>query len=264
MNSKLQSIDYLLKQFDLSDHERTVFCAGLSSWPSTIIQLAQQADLHRLTVHQVVQSMIEKGLFLETYSSKKRLVYPNSSDGLTLMLEEQKRKLRHLEQQLESAKDIFHYLRNKRDSDPMTRLYRGIEGMNVTLMEMAKDGYDIAVLYDAQSLQDVIDESLYHRSYQQRQKQGIHTRLLLPDSFRDYRHVEWKEDYNITIKVLPSQQIIQWGIEIWGSKVALHSYKERDITTTIIDNAPIASMLLVMYQSMRSSAKDYQEQFLVV
>lgn len=60
MDSKIQSIDHLLKQFDLTDHERTIFLAGLTLGPSTIIQLAQQSDLHRLTVHQVVQMMINK------------------------------------------------------------------------------------------------------------------------------------------------------------------------------------------------------------
>lgn len=130
------------------------------------------------------------------------------------MLEEQKWKLRHLEQQLESAKDIFHYLRNKRDTDPMTRVYRGIEGMNTTLMEMAKDKKDIAVLYDAQSLQDIMDEQLYHRSYQQRALHHSSTRLILPETFRDFRHMEWKDDYDVLIRVLPPQQIIQGGIEI--------------------------------------------------
>lgn len=264
MDSKLQSIDYLLKQFELSDHERMIFCAGLEVWPASIIQLAQHTHLHRLTVHQTVQAMLQQWLFLETYSGKKRLVYPNSIDGLTLMLEEKKRKIKHLEQQLESAKDIFNYLRNKRDTDPMTRLYRGIEWVNVTLMEMAKDKKDVAVLYDAQSLQNIMDEQLYHRSYQQRTLHHSKTRLILPETFRDFWHVEWKDDYDVMIRILPPQQIIQWGIEIRWSKVALHCYREWDIMTTIIDNSEIAAIMLVMYESMRRSAKDYQEKFLLV
>lgn len=184
LDPHLQSLDYLLKQFELSDHERKLFCIGLELGPSTIIELAQASELHRLTVHQVVQELVSKGLFLETFNRKKRLVYPNSVDGLMLMLEEKKRKVRQLEQQLEANKDIFQYLRSKNDVLSMTRSYRGIEGLNVTLMEMAKDKKDIAVLYDAQSLQTVMDEKLYHRSYQQRMLNQARTRLILPESFR--------------------------------------------------------------------------------
>lgn len=209
IDSKLISIDHVLKQFGLSDHERKIFCTGLLLGPTTIIALAQSSGIHRLTVHQSVQHLIEQGLFVETYNRKRRLVYPNYSDGLAVMIEEQKRKTRQLEQQLESVKDIFHYLRNQRDTDPMTRSYRGIEGLNVTLMEMARDHKPIAVLYDAQSLQAVMDEKLYHWSYQQRALQHIHTRLILPEHFRDFWHVDWKDDYEVSIRVLPEQQIIQ-------------------------------------------------------
>jgi len=74
---------------------------------------------------------------------------------------------------------------------------------------MAQDGHPINIIYDAQALHSMVDEKLFHRSYQQRAKKGIPTRLILPEQFRDYRHLERKEDYDVRIKTLPATQVIQ-------------------------------------------------------
>lgn len=101
-------------------------------------------------------------------------------------------------------------------------------------------------------------------SYHKRAEQSIPTRLILPETFRDFRHLERKEDYDVTIKTLPNNAIIQWAIEIWWAKVALHCYQEQFVTTTIIENKQIAQILLAMYDSMRQHASDYQEKFLLI
>ena len=74
---------------------------------------------------------------------------------------------------------------------------------------MANDKQPISIIYDANALHSMLDEKLFHRSYQQRAKYNITTRLILPDQFRDYRHLEWKEDYDVRIKTLLPNQLIQ-------------------------------------------------------
>jgi hypothetical protein len=124
-------------------------------------------------------------------------------------LEERKFALRQLEQQLEAARDVFSYLKQASNAFPMTRLYQGIEGINTTIIEMAQDKQPISIIYDANTLHSMLDEKLFHRSYQQRAKYNTTTRLILPDQFRDYRHLEWKEDYDVRIKTLTPNQLIQ-------------------------------------------------------
>lgn len=208
--------------------------------------------------------MIELWLFLESYYGKKRLVYPHSIDGLYALLEQKKFELKQLEDKLNASKSIFDYVKTSRTSFPTTRLYQGIEGINTTLLEMSKDKEPISIIYDANALTVLVDEKIFHMSYHKRAEQGIPTRLILPETFRDFRHLEWKEDYDVTIKTLWDSAIIQWAIEIWWSKVALHCYQEQFVTTTIIENKQIAQILLAMYDSMRQHASDYQEKFLLI
>ena len=145
----LHQIQPLLSKLGLNITEQSVYLAGLSLGPSTILQLAEQSKLKRLTVHQAVQSLVDQGIMMETYYGKRRLVYPNNADGLRLLLEEKKFALRQLEQELESSKSVFDAIITARNSFSNTRLYHGIEGINTTLLEIAHDGQDVYLLYDA-------------------------------------------------------------------------------------------------------------------
>ncbi|HNG97529.1 MAG TPA: hypothetical protein PLW93_04635 [Candidatus Absconditabacterales bacterium] len=254
----------ILDQFGLSNTEKTLFMASLIIGPTSIIGLSSYTKYKRLTTHHAVAGMIEQGLFLETHYGKKRLVYANTIDGLEQVLEKKRDNLKQLEQKLHNSKHLFNHLLSSRENFPQTRLYQGIEGINTTLLEVTKDRKPVSIIYDANALGMLVDEKLFHRSYSQRSKQKTSTRLILPDTFKDYWHVERKEDYNVSIKTLKHSQIIHGGIEIRGYKVALHCYREGKITTTIIENQEIANIILMMYNTMRNSAKDYHEQYVII
>lgn len=212
--SLLHHIQPLLSKLGLNSTEQSVYLAGLTLGPSTILQLAEQSKLKRLTVHQAVQSMIEQGVVMETYYGKRRLVYPNNADGLRLLIEEKKFTLRQLEQELESSKSVFDAIITARNSFSNTRLYHGIEGLNTALIEIANDGQDVYLLYDTNTLAPFIDEKIYHWSYTQRAKKNITTKLIMPDNFRDVRHLERKEDYDVNIRTTNNPHLINGGIEI--------------------------------------------------
>jgi hypothetical protein len=109
--------------------------SGLQLGASTILQLSTATKLNRLTVHQAVNHMIEAGIFVAIMYGKRRLVYPNNYDGLTLLIEEKKFKLRQLEQELESSKSMFDSITISRKNFSNTRLYHGIEGITTVLLE---------------------------------------------------------------------------------------------------------------------------------
>lgn len=260
-----EQLIHLLDQFWLSETEKTLFLASLVIGPTSIIWLSSYTKHKRLTTHHAISSMIEQWLFLETHYGKKRLVYANTIDGLEQVLEKKKHNLNQLEQGLNNSKHLFNYLLSSRENFPQTRLYQGIEGINTTLLEIAKDKTTTAlVMYDSNAFGTLVDEKIFHRSHSTRSKNKTITKLIMPSDFRDYRNLEWKEDYHVSIKIIPEQLISNGGISIRGNKTALHCYKEWFVTTTIIENKQIAWLMTLMYDTMRKSAKDYQEGFLLV
>ena len=73
---------------------------------------------------------------------------------------------------------------------------------------MAKDKEPVYIMYDANSLGDLVDEKLFHRSYAKRAEHKVKTKLILPETFRDFWHLERKEDYDVSIRTAPDNQII--------------------------------------------------------
>jgi hypothetical protein len=110
-----------------------------------------------------------------------------------------------------------------RNSFSNTRLYHGIEGINTTLLEMANDGQDVSLLYDANALASFIDEKIFHRSYTQRIKKNKRQQLTYRTwlIFMMCDIVEWKDDYDVTIRTTSHPNLINGGIEIRWHKVAL-------------------------------------------
>lgn len=264
MDNNLHYIQALLEQLGFNDTEKAVYLCGLETGAASISQLSTKTKINRITTHQAVEHMIKEGVFLETYYGKRRLVYPAMADGLQKLIDIRQYELKQLQTQLDASKSVFDYIATTRASMTNTRLYQGIEGINNTLVEIANDKKPVCIIYDANAMGGLVDEKLFHWSYGQRSKAKIQTKLILPSSFRDYRHLERKDDYDVSIKTLPDNQIIHGGIEIRGYKVALHCYREGRITTTIIENQEIANIIMIMYDSMRKAAKDYQEQYLIV
>lgn len=257
-------IESLLTKLWLNTTEKKIYLTGLELGASTILQLSQASKLNRLTVHQSVEHMVEAGIFVAIQYGKKRLVYPNNYDGLTLLVEEKKFALRQLEQQLEASKSFFDAITISRKNFSNTRLYHGIEGITTVLLEQGNDKQEVKSIYDAHALGKLVDEKIFHRSYKKRSDHHIATKLILPDDFRDVRHLERKEDYTVSLRILPKIQIVAGGIEIRGNKIALHCYESGQFTTSILENWPIAALLKLMFDTIRKTAKDYQEQYLIV
>jgi hypothetical protein len=56
----------------------------------------------------------------------------------------------------------------------------------------------------------------------------------------------------LAIKYLTGVVQRRGAMSVWGNKVALHSYEGIYITTTIIENAPIAVMMQASFAAMRT------------
>ena len=87
---------------------------------------------------------------------------------------------------------------------------------------------------------------------------------LLPQWFTDFWHIKREDNYNIHIKTVPSEKLSLGWIDIRRNKVALHNYKEWFVTTTILENKEISGIIRCMFDALRSTADDYQGEFLLV
>ncbi|MEI7477816.1 MAG: hypothetical protein WCJ81_04885 [bacterium] len=102
----------------------------------------------RVTVHEIVKRLIKYGLFLQTYSKKKRLVYPNTLDALNQFIEKRKLEVNQLEKEVHAASHILRSIQTQSENFPKTRFYKGREGIHIMMQEMLNDRKDIMVTSD--------------------------------------------------------------------------------------------------------------------
>ena len=56
----LHQIQPLLHKFGLNSTQQSIYIAGLTLGPSTILQLAEHTNLKRITAHQATQSLVDQ------------------------------------------------------------------------------------------------------------------------------------------------------------------------------------------------------------
>lgn len=260
----IQKLEQLLVSFWLNTTEVAIYLTGLKVWPNPIMQLAEHAGLKRVTTHAAVSTLIDQWLFLETYRGRKRLVYPAPTEALQALVEQKRFSLEKLESQLAASQSLFQHIKTLSENFPDVRMYQWTEGLTTTLLEIARDEQDVYVINDAHSFNELIEDKTLHRSYQKRKDANTATRMVYPEGFKDYRHIERNESYPIHIKTLPIEQIVDWWITIRGNKVAMDCYKEWFVTTTILENKEIAALILCMFDAVWRSATDYQGSFVII
>ena len=251
------TIENTLRQLGLIDSEIRVFLLWLENGALSIAQLAELSNMGRITVHEIVRRLIKKGLFLETRSGRKRLVYPNQVDAFENLVAEKKLKVQELEKNAKRASALLRDIQLMSESFPKTKFYKGQEGIQRMMNEIKKDKNDVAIMSDGQHFYSLIDNDFLDKTLDLRRKKGIKVRLLFPTWFEYFSYTQWTYQQELEIKSLPDADNLRGGMTLRWEKIALHCYEGRYITTTIIHNAPIAKIQSYMFEQIWEKAKKY-------
>ena len=256
-NIDQRTIENTLKQLWLIDSEIAVFLVGLENWALSIAQLSTLCKIGRITVHEIVGRLIKKGLFLETRSWRKRLVYPNQIDALERLIDGEKLRIQKLEKAAKKASSLLRSIQNQAENFPKTRFYKGKEWIKRMLSEIKKDKKNISIMSDGQHFYELVDNEFLEESLELRNKKELWVRLIFPTGFEYFTYTQGTYQQQLKIKSLPNEQLLKWGITLRWEKVAFHCYEGKFITTTILENTQIANIMAYMFEHIWDGAKDY-------
>lgn len=252
-----RKVQHSLLKLWLTQSEIAIFFLGLERWAATIQQLAQDANMWRITVHEIVRRLIKKWIFLETYSGKKRLVYPNQVDAIPQLIQNKKHELEHMEQEAMKAASLLRSFQLQSEHFPKTRFYKWKEGIEIVLNELKQDKKDIALMSDGQHFYDLIDNDFLEKTIQIRKKNNIHVRLIFPTWFEYFTYTQGTYQQQLDIKSLPDQDLLKGWLTLWWNKAALHCYEGKFISTTILENKRTTGILFYLYTQLRKQAHSY-------
>lgn len=89
-----------LTEFGLSEREIQLYLTLLKTGPNTIMNLSRETEIKRSTTHNNIEELIKKGLVSQTNYGERRMVIAEDPDKLHFLLEQEKYKMKKMEENL--------------------------------------------------------------------------------------------------------------------------------------------------------------------
>lgn len=229
------------------ESECLIYLLGLEMWASTVVQLSEELGMNRVTVHDIVGRLIEKGLFLESRNGQRRLVYPKQIESLQSLVDTKKSELTQLQLKVDQTVSLLRDVQLSSYYLPQIRFYKWQEGIATIGREMLDDDQPISIISDSWHFDDLIDNKFLDKTI----THSHPINLLIPMWYEHFSFTHKAYHTKLSIKYLTDSMMRRGGMAVWWHKIALHSYEWIYITTTIIENWPIASMMQASFQALR-------------
>lgn len=239
--SKLNDI---LIDLGLSDHEARVYLACLSLGPSTVMQIAQAAEVKRTTVYNVIESLKLLGLVRIDIKGFKQLYVAENPEKLDVMINNRRDELHN------SLPELMG-LYNLKGGKSFIRYYEGIESCKAVyenIIKEARHGDFLLVVSDQVTWYNQDPE--YFKGFLERRADiGLQVRKLLQRS-PVIEELGWgTAKFNEEIKLLPEGTKLTTNLFVVPHKVVIHQIIP-PILAIEIENNSVVRMNKEMFEIM--------------
>lgn len=240
----------ILHELGLTENESAVYFAALSSGPTTILKLAQAAELKRTTVYSLIESLKQKGLMNVEIKGFKKKYVAESPSKLDVMLDIRRKKLR-------DALPEFAALYNLQGGESFIKYYEGIEsvkGVYESLIRDIKPHEDYLIMGNVDHWVQADKEFFTDFSFR-RAKLPINIRMLVQDTASGHEWKKLEKNLNALAKILPPETKLTTNLVITPQRVLIHQLTA-PIVGIVIENKNVIKMHREMYEIMWNSVKE--------
>jgi len=227
----------------LSDKEIQIYLTLLQLGEGSVIDIARKAGLKRTTVYNMLPTLVESGLINVTVKNKRKRFFIEDVGVLQKILEDKQNILGRILPDLRTLHNIIPF-------KPKTTFYEGRGGfkeMVYDLFKTCKPGDEVLSFIGSNKFHEVLPENFANEYWKERIRKKISTRVLSPRFEASEDMVKTAIQQLRKIKLIDDPDFIfQAGIEIYGDKIALMSYKE-NYMGVIIESIEITRMLRCIF-----------------
>jgi len=194
-----------LRTAGLTDNESKVYLALLDLGPALAGQIARKSGLHRRTVYDTTEMLIQKGLIGYILQNNRRVFSASNPERILDILHEKESVLSPFISQLQEK---YHASKSKDE----TLFFKGREGLK-TVFEDQLNYSEVLVLGANKDASQVLP--FYFKWYnQKRSKKKIHLKVIA--SSRSISKIP-----HSTVRFLPEKYANPLAINIYGDKTAI-------------------------------------------
>jgi len=213
---KNDKLSLILENIGLTENESKAYLAALSLGPTTVLKIAQTAEVKRTTVYTLLEALKQKGLVrIEMRGMKTRYAAENP-EKLEAILENKKTAFKE-------ALPEFAALYNLRGEESLIEYHEGLESIKNVYEDL------IESIHPSESYYVVSNTDLwynqdpkYFEDFQYRRaKIGIHARLILENTAIARERLKFQKNHNVTIKLMPKQKDVKVNLVVTPKRLAI-------------------------------------------
>ena len=238
-------IHSLLEQAGLHEREAKVYAALMKLGPSTVLPIAEEAEVKRTYCYDILDSLISMGLVSYFEKNGRRRYVAEDPTTLERML---KKRLENFSQSLPELRSIYT---GASEEKPVVRLYEGIEGLKTVYENLWKYREYVGIASATHLEKNVLDivthasrEVVRHR-VQARELYTPDTKPLFNSGFK-LPLQEWR--------YLPEGTSLATDTLIFEDRVITVAYGERIFAVETVSRA-IAQAQWALFELLWEQAK---------
>jgi HTH-type transcriptional regulator, sugar sensing transcriptional regulator len=219
----------VLEQLGLTEAESKVYLALLELGSSQAGKITSKTGIHRRTVYDTIERLIEKGLV--SFISQNNIKFFEAVDPYQLLeiLKERQDNLKQILPQL----DLLH---NSSKEKQETTFFRGKLGLKSVFNHQIEVGKEILVFGASVDAPNILKAYFPHYD-RERVKKKISVKIVFDESVKNNDYI--KSIPNADIKFIPKEYSSPAAINVYGDNVAIILWSEEPIAI-LIKNKDIA------------------------
>ena len=233
----------LIKTLGLSEAEIAVYLATLELGQANVQEISRKSGVKRTSIYNFIDSL-KKRQFLSEIKKGKRKLYSAANPASLLQIE--KSRLTSLEHLIPSLLAI----NNKGSNKPKVTYHEGVEGMQEIYNQMLHDKQTIYVWEDLDKMFEVMPKGFTTNYPIDRTRLKIPVRAINRDSKFSREWTEANNEKYMRESRFVSADEFGTDIEIFGNKVALFSLRKDFPFGVLIEDAPLARTLKIVWQEL--------------
>lgn len=234
-----------LEHLGLTNAEAKVYIALLDLGSSLAGKITSKTGIHRRTVYDSIERLIEKGLVSYIIQNNIKYYEAVEPDRLLDILKEKQDNLKDILPQLNL---LYNTSKEKQEAT----FFRGRLGLKSVFNHQIKVGKDILVFGASADAPNIL--KAYFPNYdRERKKKNINVKIVFDESNKDNPYI--KSIPNAKVRFIPKEFSSPAAINIYGDNVAIILWSEEPFAI-LIKNKEIAKGYKNYFRLLWDTAKD--------
>lgn len=238
-------IQKIIQLAGLTEVESKIYVSLLELGPSLAGVISRRSGIHRRSVYDVIDRLIEKGLASYITKNNRKYFAVTNPTRFKEIIEEKQEGINKIIPELQEQ---FNFSKEKEE----TSFFRGIEGVKSVFEDQLNQTEEILVFGASLKANDILKYYFPHYD-KRRASKKLKTRLIFNEE--DKKDKRLKEIPLKDIKFLPKEYSGLTATCIYGDKLAIIIWLERPISV-VIKNKQAADSYRKYFELLWNIAKD--------